>query len=379
MLRSARTVIVDEIHAVAGNKRGSHLTLTLERLAHVAEQPVQRVGLSATAAADRDRRPATGRRGTGPRQPGRNAPLRDRGFRSPQAAGPDPGAARRRARRGPDRGADGADPGHDRGARDRPPDHAGVRQHPEHGRAGRPPAGRTARRRPRRPCGGAPRVAVPGPQAAGRGPAARRGPARPGGHRLAGARHRRGTGRAGLPDRLAAQLRHLPAAGRPLQPHPHRHAVRAAVPDHPGRAGRMRRAAARHPAGPAGRHRGAGTAAGHPGAADGGRVGRRAVGGGRAARPGPAGGAVPRPVRRGLRGHHRPAGRGDPHRPRPPRLLPAPGPGERHGQGPPRRPAGRADLGRGHPRARRLPGRGRTRRGPDRHRPRGVGGGEQAG
>ena len=48
MLRSARTVIVDEIHAVAGNKRGSHLTLTLERLAHVAAQPVQRVGLSAT-------------------------------------------------------------------------------------------------------------------------------------------------------------------------------------------------------------------------------------------------------------------------------------------------------------------------------------------
>ena len=48
MLRSARTVIVDEIHAVAGNKRGSHLTLTLERLAHVSAQPVQRVGLSAT-------------------------------------------------------------------------------------------------------------------------------------------------------------------------------------------------------------------------------------------------------------------------------------------------------------------------------------------
>ena len=48
MLRSARTIIVDEIHAVAGNKRGSHLALTLERLAHVAEEPVQRVGLSAT-------------------------------------------------------------------------------------------------------------------------------------------------------------------------------------------------------------------------------------------------------------------------------------------------------------------------------------------
>ena len=48
MLRSTRTVIVDEIHAVASNKRGSHLALTLERLAHVAEGPVQRVGLSAT-------------------------------------------------------------------------------------------------------------------------------------------------------------------------------------------------------------------------------------------------------------------------------------------------------------------------------------------
>ena len=48
MLRTATTVIVDEIHAVAGNKRGSHLALTLERLAHVAGQPVQRIGLSAT-------------------------------------------------------------------------------------------------------------------------------------------------------------------------------------------------------------------------------------------------------------------------------------------------------------------------------------------
>ena len=48
MLRNVKTVIVDEIHAVAGNKRGSHLALTLERLAHVADEPVQRVGLSAT-------------------------------------------------------------------------------------------------------------------------------------------------------------------------------------------------------------------------------------------------------------------------------------------------------------------------------------------
>ncbi len=48
MLRAVTTVIVDEIHAVAGNKRGSHLALTLERLQHVAEHSVQRIGLSAT-------------------------------------------------------------------------------------------------------------------------------------------------------------------------------------------------------------------------------------------------------------------------------------------------------------------------------------------
>jgi ATP-dependent helicase Lhr and Lhr-like helicase len=48
MLRTVRTVIVDEIHAVLESRRGAHLALTLERLAHVARQPVQRIGLSAT-------------------------------------------------------------------------------------------------------------------------------------------------------------------------------------------------------------------------------------------------------------------------------------------------------------------------------------------
>ena len=47
MLRTVRTVIVDEIHAVCGDKRGSHLALSLERLEHLAG-PVQRIGLSAT-------------------------------------------------------------------------------------------------------------------------------------------------------------------------------------------------------------------------------------------------------------------------------------------------------------------------------------------
>ena len=52
MLKSVRTVIVDEIHALAGNKRGAHLALSLERLAALCEasgaSPPTRVGISAT-------------------------------------------------------------------------------------------------------------------------------------------------------------------------------------------------------------------------------------------------------------------------------------------------------------------------------------------
>jgi ATP-dependent Lhr-like helicase len=48
MLRTVRTVIVDEIHALAKDKRGAHLTLTLERLQHVCAESPMRIGLSAT-------------------------------------------------------------------------------------------------------------------------------------------------------------------------------------------------------------------------------------------------------------------------------------------------------------------------------------------
>ena len=48
VLRGVRTVIVDEIHALARDKRGSHLALSLERLAHLTGQQPTRIGLSAT-------------------------------------------------------------------------------------------------------------------------------------------------------------------------------------------------------------------------------------------------------------------------------------------------------------------------------------------
>ena len=48
MLSDARTLIVDEIHAVAGNKRGAHLSISMERLARLSRNPLHRIGISAT-------------------------------------------------------------------------------------------------------------------------------------------------------------------------------------------------------------------------------------------------------------------------------------------------------------------------------------------
>ena len=48
ILEDVRTVIVDEIHAMTGDKRGSHLALSLERLEALCDRPLQRIGLSAT-------------------------------------------------------------------------------------------------------------------------------------------------------------------------------------------------------------------------------------------------------------------------------------------------------------------------------------------
>src|SRR5258708_3200583 len=48
MLGPVQTLIVDEIHAVVGNRRGAHLALSMERLQALVNGPLQRIGLSAT-------------------------------------------------------------------------------------------------------------------------------------------------------------------------------------------------------------------------------------------------------------------------------------------------------------------------------------------
>src|SRR5919198_1505342 len=48
ILRGVRTLILDEVHAVAGTKRGAHLALSVERLERHLDEPMQRIGLSAT-------------------------------------------------------------------------------------------------------------------------------------------------------------------------------------------------------------------------------------------------------------------------------------------------------------------------------------------
>ena len=47
-LKNVRTLIVDELHAVADDKRGSHLSISVERLAELSDEPITRIGLSAT-------------------------------------------------------------------------------------------------------------------------------------------------------------------------------------------------------------------------------------------------------------------------------------------------------------------------------------------
>ena len=178
ILRGIRSVIIDEIHAVAGTKRGAHMSLSLERLQRVVEEDggaLQRIGLSATqrplseiarflGGQDADGAPPAG--GDRGRRGGQEA--RDRGDR------PGRGHARARRRRAPARGSGGGARQRGTAALDlagdvpgapgpgaRPPLDAGVRQQPPPRRAPR-----AAPQRTRRGGGGARPPRQPRPRAA---------------------------------------------------------------------------------------------------------------------------------------------------------------------------------------------------------------------
>ena len=342
MLQSAHTVIVDEVHTLARDKRGAHLALTLERLSELVSARggrLQRIGLSAT---QRPLEVVAGLlSGSDPSRP----PDHHRRLRPPPGPRRGHRAAPKRARGGHQRAPTLRRPGPHRRPRARAPHHPGLRQHPQDGRTGGPPAGPaprvSRRRRPRRrrraggrsrpggpagrpgrrrpPGGGPSRQPVERPAPHRRAaPAGRRSPG-PGGHGLARAGDRRGPGRAGLPDRLAPGHRHVPAAGGPGQPPAGGHPGRAALPADPRRAGRVHRPAGGSPGRPPRRAGASGGTARRPGPAGGGRGGGgRRVGGRRPLRAGPPGRAVRRAVPGGLRrggragvvGHPAPDGAG---------------------------------------------------------------------
>ncbi len=136
MLRTVETVIVDEIHAVARDKRGSHLALTLERLEALCDaRPTPRRPVG-DAAPDRDgRRACSSATGRSRRSstPATSATSTSRS--SCPTASSRPSSSAEQMGDVLDRIAD---------ARRRAPHDARVRQHPAAGRAARPPARRDA-------------------------------------------------------------------------------------------------------------------------------------------------------------------------------------------------------------------------------------------
>ena len=312
MLATTRTVIVDEIHAIAPNKRGSHLALSLERLAALCGHPLLRIGLSAT-----------------------QNPIEEVGRFLVGAAGSDCAivdSGHRRARdlalempESPLEAVMSAEVWEQVYRRlaaliEQHRTTLDLRQHAAPGGAGDAPAfgaaGRGQRDGPsRQPGQGAAarcRAAAEARQAEGAGR-----------HRLARARHRHRRRRSGVPARLAALDRELPAAHRPLGPRHRRHAQGTVVPAVARRAGRMRGAARQRPSRRARPPVDSVAAAGRAGAADRGRRRRARMERGRPLCAGAPRLALSRAEARGLRCHRRHAGRRLQHPPRPARRAPS--------------------------------------------------------
>ena len=232
LLRRVRTVVVDEVHALMRDKRGSHLALSLARLDALAE-----------------RRPAAHRPlGDGAPHPRRGAvplragpPVLDRRRRPPARPRSGHRAAGDRPPGGRDERAVERDLRPPRGARRRAPDDARLREHAPHGRARGASSRRAARRGSgRRP----PREPREGPPAADRAAPQGGGDARARRDRVARAGDRRRDGGPRLPDRLAARGDDVPPAHRPVGPRPRAHVARAPLRDVARRAGGVRGARA---------------------------------------------------------------------------------------------------------------------------------------
>ena len=143
MLATTRTVILDEIHAVARNKRGAHLALSLERLSALCGDRLQRIGLSATQNPIREvANLLIGANEKG--DPAAEVAIVDSGHqRAARSRDRDAGLA---ARSGHVQRSLGPGLRTARRAHPRAPDDARLRQHAPHERTGRARAHRPARR-----------------------------------------------------------------------------------------------------------------------------------------------------------------------------------------------------------------------------------------
>ena len=226
------------------------------------------------------------------------------------------------------------------------PDDARLRQYAAHGGTAGAALERTAGRRCRRR---ASRQPVEGDAARRRVPVEGRSTARARGHGLPRARHRHRARRPRLPDWVAKPHRDASAARRAFRAHHRRTAQRPRLPDVARRPDRVCGAASLGPPRRARCHRHARRTARRPGAADRRRNGVRRVSRRRHVRSRARRVAVPRAVTRGFRCRASYVGRRIFDAARPPRGAAAPRRGQRTPARPARQPPARTDIRRRHP------------------------------